>query len=56
MIPTNDYNLLSIHLDNKQIFRGNIKYLGFNIDYQDDEKAQAIAASVEEAIYRFSQQ
>ncbi|EFA03664.1 UPF0728 protein C10orf53 homolog [Tribolium castaneum] len=48
LIATNRLNNLTIHLRDKQIYRCDLRYLMFNIDYEDDPVCQNIVKSVEE--------
>lgn len=48
LIPTNRLNNLTIHLMDKQIYRCDIRYLMFNIEFEDDPVVQNIVKSVEE--------
>ncbi|XP_044266979.1 UPF0728 protein v1g117062-like isoform X1 [Tribolium madens] len=48
LIPTNRLNNLTIHLRDKQIFRCDLRYLMFNIEFEDDPVCQNVVKSVEE--------
>ncbi|XP_044750406.1 UPF0728 protein C10orf53 homolog [Coccinella septempunctata] len=49
LIPTKHLERLTIEMRNREIFRCNIKYLKYNMDYEDDPMAQKIVAAVQEA-------
>ncbi|KAK9870490.1 hypothetical protein WA026_008048 [Henosepilachna vigintioctopunctata] len=53
LIPTKHLERLSIEMRNREIFRCNIKYLKYNMDFEDDEMAKNLVQAVKEAHGRF---
>ncbi|RZC40111.1 uncharacterized protein BDFB_007887 [Asbolus verrucosus] len=53
LVPSSFLNLLQIELQNKRIFRGDIRNLMFNMDCEDDPVAKRIIGCIAEARQRF---
>ncbi|KAL3282569.1 hypothetical protein HHI36_005747 [Cryptolaemus montrouzieri] len=49
LIPTNHLERLTIEMRNREIFRCNIKFLKYNMDFEDDEIAMRAVNAVREA-------